>query len=83
MPLYMDFHKKVPGLTGKAVAGAHAADLKVQKKYGVEYLKYWYDEGSGHVFCLVRAPNKGAAAKVHKEAHGLVADEITEVQEGA
>jgi hypothetical protein len=31
----------------------------------------------------VEAPNKEAAASVHREAHGLVADEIVEVKEGA
>lgn len=79
----MDVHHHVPGVTKEALAGAHAADLEVGKKYGVQYLKYWYDEGSGKVFCLVSAPNKEAAITVHREAHGLVADEITEVSEGA
>ncbi|HKZ59935.1 MAG TPA: DUF4242 domain-containing protein [Candidatus Thermoplasmatota archaeon] len=83
MPLYMDVHKHVPGLTKEAVAKAHAADLKVQKKHGVDYKKYWFDANSGKVFCLCRAPSKEAAAAVHKEAHGLLADEIIEVQEGA
>ncbi|MBV8196025.1 MAG: DUF4242 domain-containing protein [Candidatus Dormibacteraeota bacterium] len=83
MPLYMDYHKKVDGLTADAVAGAHARDLEVQDKHNVHYLKYWFDEGSGKVFCLVDAPNAEAAEAVHREAHGLVADEITEVSEGA
>ena len=83
MPLYMDHHHKVEGLTADAVAGAHQRDLEVQAKHGVEYIKYWFDEGSGAVFCLVNAPTKEAAAAVHREAHGLEADDITEVQEGA
>ncbi len=83
MPLYMDIHHKVEGLTGEAVAEAHARDLEVQEKYGVKYLQYWYDEGTGQVFCLCEAPSKEAAEAVHREAHGLVADEITEVKEGA
>jgi hypothetical protein len=83
MPLYLDIHKKVDGLTGSAVSGAHEADLRVQHKYGVNYLRYWYDEGTGKVFCLVEAPSKEAAAAVHREAHGLMADEIIEVKEGA
>ncbi|HXA42984.1 MAG TPA: DUF4242 domain-containing protein [Candidatus Solibacter sp.] len=83
MPLYMDHHHKVDGLTADAVAGAHKADLETQEKYGVNYLKYWFDEGTGAVFCLVEAPNKEAAMAVHKEAHGLVADDITEVKEGS
>jgi hypothetical protein len=82
MPLFMDHHHKVDGLTAEAVAGAHQRDLEVQAKHGVSYLKYWFDEGSGKVFCLVDAPSKEAAAAVHQEAHGLLAEEIIEVQEG-
>ena len=80
--LYLDIHEHVDGLTAEAVEGAHARDLETQTKYGVKYLKYWFDEGTGKVFCLVEAPNKEAAIAVHREAHGLVADEIIEVQEG-
>ena len=82
MPLYMDIHHHVEGLTAQAVAGAHQKDLEIQKKYGVKYLKYWFDEGTGKVFCLVEAPSREAAAAVHREAHGLVADELVEVKEG-
>lgn len=83
MPLFMDVHHKVEGLTAQAVAGAHARDLEVQGEYGVDYLRYWFDEGSGKVFCLVEAPDAEAASRVHKEAHGLVADELVPVQEGS
>jgi glucuronate isomerase len=79
----MDVHHKVEGLTADAVAGAHAADVEAQDKYGVNYLRYWFDEASGKVFCLVEAPDADTAAKVHEEAHGLLADEITPVQEGS
>ena len=83
MPLFMDTHGHIEGLTADAVAQAHQADLKTQAQYGVKYLRYWFDETSGKVFCLVEAPNKEAAIAVHREAHGLVADEITEVKEGS
>ena len=83
MPLFMDVHNGVEGLTAEAVAGAHKRDLEVQAQHGVNYLKYWFDEGSGKVFCLVEAPNAEAAITVHREAHGLLPDEITEVQEGS
>ena len=83
MPLYMDKHNKVEGLTKEAVAQAHQADLQAQGKHGVEYQKYWFNETTGEVFCLVRAPSKEAADQVHREAHGLLADTHTEVQEGA
>jgi hypothetical protein len=82
MPLLMDVHDKVEGLTAEAVAGAHSKDLEVQSQYGVNYQRYWFDEGSGKVFCLVEAPDADAAARVHREAHGLVADQIVPVREG-
>jgi hypothetical protein len=83
MPLYLDSHHKIPGLTGEAVAGAHARDLEVGPKYGVNYLRYWYDEATGKVFCLVEAPDVEAAIMTHREAHGLLADELVEVKEGS
>jgi len=82
MPLFLDIHHKIDGLTADAVADAHKKDLKTQKKYGVNYLKYWFNEKEGRVFCLVEAPDKESAIRVHKEAHGLLADEIFEVNEG-
>ena len=82
MPLFMDVHKKVDGLTAEAVEGAHARDLEVQQKYGVKYLHYWFNEADGTVFCLSEAPDKEAAIAVHREAHGLMPDEIIEVKEG-
>ena len=82
MPLYMDTHERVEGLTADAVEGAHKRDLEVQGKHGVKYLKYWFDEGTGRVYCLVEAPSKEAAEAVHREAHGLLADQLVEVKEG-
>ena len=83
MPLYMDIHEHLDGLTAEAVMAAHAKDLEVQAKHGVKYLKYWYDVGSGTVFCLCEAPSKDAAAAVHREANDIAADKIIEVKEGA
>ena len=64
MPLFLDIHQHIPGLTAEAVAGAHAKDLQTQAKYGVKYLKYWFDESTGKVFCLAEAPSKEAATAV-------------------
>jgi hypothetical protein len=83
MPLYLDVHNKIDGLTTDGAAEAHRKDLEVQHKHGVNYLKYWFDEGTGKVFCLVQAPSKEAAEAVHREAHGAIADEIIEVKEGS
>jgi hypothetical protein len=82
MPLFMDTHQHIPGLTKEALAGAHAKDLEIGKKYNVKYKKYWFDVKSGKVYCLVEAPDKESAIAVHREAHGLLADEIVEVLEG-
>jgi len=82
MPLFMDVHKGVDGLTAQAVADAHKKDLETQGKYGVKYLKYWFNEKDGTVFCLSEAPDKESALRVHSEAHGLEPDEIIEVKEG-
>ena len=82
MPLFMDIHNHVEGLTADAVAQAHSADVKTQEQYGVTYMRYWFNEATGKVFCLVEAPDQEAANAVHREAHGLVADELIEVREG-
>jgi len=82
MPLYMDIHT-LPGATAEVIAEAHIKDVQMQDRYGVRYLRYWVDEKLGKVFCLVDAPDAEAASTVHREAHGLVADEIFEVQEGS
>jgi Protein of unknown function (DUF4242) len=79
-----DVHEHLPeGATAADVADAHAADLRVQDDYKVNYLKYWVDDAAGKVFCLVEAPDAESAARVHREAHGLVADRIFAVEEGA
>lgn len=78
MPLYMDIHN-VPGATPSALEEAHNADLAVQDKHCVHCLKYWFNEEAGKVFCLFDAPNPEAAAAVHREAHGLMAEKIIEV----
>ncbi len=82
MPLFMDTHTIDGGVKAEDVAGAHRADLQTQGRYGVEYLRYWVDEKAGKIFCLVDAPDADAAERVHREAHGLVAESISPVIEG-
>ena len=81
MPLFMDIHHIEGGVSADDVAGAHAKDLETQSAHGVNYLRYWVDEEAGKVFCLVEAPTAEHACTVHREAHGLVADEIYAVAE--
>jgi hypothetical protein len=77
----MDVHTLAGGVSAEDVAKAHEADLTTQATYGVEYKRYWVDENAGKIFCLVDAPDAESANRVHREAHGLVADEIYEVSE--
>jgi len=83
MPLFMDVHNLGTGVSMDDVAQAHQADLATQGEYDVSYLRYWVDEAKGQIFCLVEAPDAGAAVEVHRKAHGLVADAVYRVQEGA
>ena len=82
MALFMDVHTLVGAVGMADVEKAHAADLQMQGAHSVSYLKYWVDETQGKIFCLVDAPDAESAATVHREAHGLVADEIYRVDEG-
>jgi len=83
MPLYMDVHNIGEGLTCDAVREAHAKDVEIQGDHGVNYKSYWVSEAEGKIFCLVEAPDAETAARVHRDAHGLEADEIYEVIEGS
>jgi hypothetical protein len=83
MPLFIDVHNVEGGVPAAEVAKAHAADLATQGAFGVDYQRYWVDEEAGKIFCLVEAPDAEAAIAVHREAHGLVADEIFPVTEGS
>lgn len=81
MSLFMDIHNIDGGVSATDVAEAHQKDLKTQERYGVSYLRYWVDEAAGKIFCLVEADNAEDANTVHREAHGLVADDIYAVTE--
>ena len=74
----MDIHE-LHGADAKAVAEAHASDVAIQAKYGVEYVKYWFNADRGKVFCLCNAPSAEAANEVHRRANGLAAERIIEV----
>ena len=50
MPLYMDIHNLPEGTTAEDVAKAHAKDMETQRKYGVEYTKYWVNDTGRKVF---------------------------------
>lgn len=79
MPLYMDVHRNLGAVTPNDIAQAHFKDVEIQHQYGVCYHKYWFNESAGTVFCLVEGPDREACDRVHREAHGLVADDLIEV----
>ena len=76
----MDIHEVPGGVSAEDVGKAHAEDIKIENKYGVHYHKYWVNEKAGKIFCLCHAPNSEAAIQVHREAHGMVADKVIEIQ---
>ena len=73
MPLFIDVHDKVDGLTAQAVAEAHQRELQAQYQHSIKFLKYWVDEGTGKVIGLVEACSQEAAEAFHRAAHGGVA----------
>ena len=79
----MDVHRVEGGVTLDDVIRAHRADLRTQDAFDVRFLRYWVDEAHGRIFCLAEAPSADAAVAVHRQAHGLLADEVYEVQEGS
>lgn len=81
MPLYMDIHRNLDA-SFEDVAAAHRKDVEIQDEYGSDFKEFWFDENEGTVFCLFEAPDKETGEKVHREAHGLVAEEIHEVSHG-
>jgi class 3 adenylate cyclase len=74
MPIFLDRHDGEA--SAEDIAKAHVKDLEVQDKYGVKFLTYWHDAARRTAFCLVDAPDKETADKVHAEAHGHVANEM-------
>jgi len=80
MPLYMDIHTIEGGVDVEGVAKAHMfrpADAgQVRRALSAVLV----NEPEGMIFCLVEAPSASAAETVHREAHGLVADDVYEVR---
>ena len=81
MGLFMDVHRVEGGVAAGDVAEAHRKDLETQGHYRVSYLRYGVDEEAGRIFCLVETDSAEDANTVHREAHGLEADEIYSVSE--
>jgi class 3 adenylate cyclase len=78
MPIFLDRHDMVEQ-SAEETAKLHIKDLEIQDRYGVKFLTYWYDADRQTTFCLVDAPDKETADRVHAEAHGHVANEMIEV----
>lgn len=51
MPLFMDKHHGIAGLTKEAVVGTARRDPEVDERLDVKYLQYWFNEQRGGVFC--------------------------------
>lgn len=82
MPLYMDFHSDMEGITIEDVKNAHTADLAIQAEYGVTFKQFWVNTEAGNVFCLIDGPDKKSCEAVHQAAHGNTACNLSEVESG-
>lgn len=82
MPLFMDRHD-IRGATAEEVAQAHHSDLSIQSRHHCRALTYWYDESRGAAFCLIEAPSPAAVNNLHREAHGLIPNQVIEVDGSA
>jgi len=75
----MDRHDLGEAVTAEAVAKVHQEDLKIQDHYGCRGLTYWFDEKRGTAFCLIEAPEESAVKNMHNDAHGMLPNQIIEV----
>lgn len=80
MPLYIDFHKFDFALTEEELKKGHDADLAVQKKFGVRFQQFWYNEKKSTVFCLIEAPSAEAIEHCHFMAGGDIPCNVQEVE---
>lgn len=81
--LFIDVHHLQPGkVKYEDVVQAHAKDLATEDKYGVHFIKYWVDEDKGLVYCLSSAKDSASIANTHKDAHGLLPQEVYMVTDG-
>jgi len=81
--LFLDVHKVGAGkVTAADVASAHDMDLAAQGEHGVHFINYWVDPRTGDIFCLSEAESADDVIATHRDAHGLISDEIAEVTQG-
>ena len=81
--LFLDFHRVGAGkVTPADVAAAHEKDLAVQHEHSVNFINYWVDPRTGDIFCLSEAQSAEDVIATHREAHGLISDEIAPVSQG-
>lgn len=78
VPLFIDRHD-LSDASAADVAAAHVEDEKVQGRYGVEYVTYWFDYDRQRAFCLASGPDRDAVLAAHRESHGLLPSEVIEV----
>jgi hypothetical protein len=78
MARFMDVHEGFVGISQAQFEAAHQADVAIQGEEGVSYDHAWLDPVSGKAFCLITAPSKAAAMRIHERA-GHPTSELYEV----
>lgn len=83
LPYFIDVHDIGPGKVQYTdVAAAHEKDLSAEWKHGVNFHMYFVNEKDGRIYCLSQAPNANSIYETHREAHGLIPDQIMNVVQG-
>jgi len=78
MARFMDVHEGFVGVSQEQFNAAHQADLDIQDEEGVSFDHAWLDPVSGKAFCLVTAPSREAAMRIHERA-GHPTSELYEI----
>ena len=81
--MFIDVHQFGPGkVKYEDVEQAHLKDLATEGKYNVEFVRFWFDENAGSVYCLSKALDSADIRKTHADAHGLLPNNIYSVSDG-
>ena len=78
MKRFIDVHEGFVGVSQTQFEAAHQADLDIQAEESVSYDQAWLDPVSGKAFCLITAPSREAAIRVHERA-GHPTEEVYEL----
>lgn len=78
----MDLHEDMVGVSADDLERTHMTEVDAQDRYGVKFLRYWFNEPSGTLFCLIEAPDADACHAVHRDVSKCTPSKIIPVEPG-